>query len=211
MGIVLILLLIFIIKKKAKFFYSAFVLLIILSNGVLADSFWRLLEHPWRRLDYSSVNSADGIVVLSSGRYLPPGNSKIIEWGDPDRFLAGIDLYKAEKSNRLIFTGGINPFHPVLPPEGDIYVKEAISMGVPKNNLFSTYSVTNTVQEAKAVKKILNKEIFSSQKKVILVTSAFHMRRAKKVFEREGINVLPYPVDFYSNQSYLSSLKNPLN
>ena len=177
---------------------------------MLADSLWRLLEHPWKRIDYSLMNSADGIVVLSSGRNLPPGNSKIIEWDDPDRFLAGIDLFKAKKSNRLIFTGGLNPLNPVLPPEGDIYVKEAISMGINKNNLFTTYSVTNTVQEAKAVKQILNKEIISSQKKVILVTSAFHMKRAKKVFEREGITVLPYPVDFMSNQSFLSSLRNPL-
>ena len=45
---------------------------------------------------------------------------------------------------------------------------------------------------------------------VILVTSAFHMKRAKKVFEREGIVVIPYPVDFHSNKSLYSSLRNPL-
>ena len=94
--------LIFIIKRKARFIYSAFLLLIIFGNGVLADSLWRLLEYPWNRLDYSEVESSDGIVVLSTQRRLPPGNSKIVEWGDPDRFFAGIDLYKANKSNRLI-------------------------------------------------------------------------------------------------------------
>ena len=202
--------LVFIIKRKAKFFYSAFVLLIVFSNGFLADSLWILLEHPWKRLDYSVVNSSDGIVVLSSGRFLPPGNSKIIEWGDPDRFLAGINLYRANKSNRLIFTGGINPLYPGLPPEGNIYIKEAISLGIPKKDLFTTYSVTNTLQEAKAVKKILNNEISSPRKEIILVTSAFHMKRAKKVFEREGIVVLPYPVDFRSSKSLSSSLRNPL-
>ena len=201
---------IFIIKRNAKFIYSAFVLLIVFSNGFLADSFWRLLEYPWKRLDYSVVNSSDGIVVLSSGRHKPPGNSKIIEWGDPDRFLAGIDLYKANKSNRLIFTGGINPFYPGLPPEGNIYIEEATLLGIPKKDLFTTYSVTNTLQEAKAVKKILNNEISSTRKEIILVTSAFHMKRAKKVFEREGIVVLPYPVDFRSSKSLFSSLRNPL-
>ena len=203
--------LIFITKKNVKFIYSAFVLLFVFSNGFLADSLWRLLEYPWKRLDYSIVKSSDGIVVLSSGRSLPQGNSKIIECGDPDRFFAGIDLYKANKSTRLIFTGGINPLFPGLPPEGDIYIKEAIALGVPKKDLFSTFSVTNTLQEAKAVKKILNDEISSNQKKIILVTSAFHMKRAKKVFEREGIIVLPYPVDFHSNKSILSSFSNPLN
>jgi uncharacterized SAM-binding protein YcdF (DUF218 family) len=120
---------------------------------------WRLLEHPWKRLDYSLVAHSDGIVVLSGGRHLPPGNTKIIEWDDPDRFLAGIDLYNANKSNKLIFTGGINPLSSDLPPEGDIYIKEAISMGLPKEDLFTTYPVKNTLQEAKAIKKLLNDEL----------------------------------------------------
>ena len=171
---------------------------------------WILLEYPWKRLDYALVDSSDGIVVLSSRRHLPPGKTTIIEWYDPDRFLAGIDLYKARKSNRLIFTGGTNPLSSDLPPEGDIYIKEAITMGVPINDLFTTTPVNNTLQEAKAIKKLLNNEIPSIQKKIILVTSAFHMQRAKKVFEREGISVLPYPVDFKSNKSFVSSLSNPL-
>ena len=143
---------------------------------------------------------------------MPPGNTKIIEWYDPDRFLAGIDLYKANKSNRLIFTGGINPLSSDLPPEGDIYIKEAISMGLPKEDLFTTYPVNNTLQEAKAIKKLLNDEFPPLiQNRIILVTSAFHMKRAKKVFESEGISVQPYPVDFKSSKSFISSLHNPLN
>ena len=210
MGIVLTLLLFFIFRKKVKFIYSAFIFLIIFSNGLFADILWRLLEHPWKRLDYSLVAPSDGIVVLSGGRHLPPGNTKIIEWYDPDRFLAGIDLYKANKSNRLIFTGGINPLTSDLPPEGDVYIKEAVSMGLPKEDLYTTYPVNNTLQEAKAIKKLLNNEIPLIQKKIILVTSAFHMKRAKKVFESEGISVQPYPVDFKSSRSFISSLRNPL-
>ena len=200
----------FIFRKKVKFIYSAFIFLFIFSNGLFADILWRLLEHPWERLDYSLVAPSYGIVVLSAGRHLPPGNAEIIEWYDPDRFLAGIDLYKANKSNRLIFTGGINPLTSDLPPEGNIYIKEAVSMGLPKEDLYNTYPVNNTLQEAKAIKKLLNDEIPLIQKKIILVTSASHKKRAKKVFESEGISVQPYPVDFKSSRSFISSLRNPL-
>ena len=203
--------LIFLIRKKTKYVYSSIIFLIVFSNGVFSNALWRLLEYPWKRLDYSLVDSSDGIVVLSGGGIkLPPINKKIIEWNDPDRFFAGIDLYKANKSNRLIFTGGINPLISGLPPEGDIYIKEAISRGIPKKDLFTTYPVSNTLQEAKAIKKLLNDEMPATQKKVILVTSAFHMNRAKRVFEREGISVLPYPVDFRSNKSFSTTLRNPL-
>ncbi len=210
LGIVLILLLVFSFRKKTKFIYTAFFILIIFSNGLFANILTRLLEYPWKRLDYSLVTPSDGIVVLSGGRHLPLGNTKIIEWHDPDRFLAGINLYKANKSNRLIFTGGINPFNADIPPEGDIYINEAISMGIPKKDLFSTYPVKNTLQEAKAINKLLNDEIPSGKKKIILITSAFHMKRAKKVFEREGLIILPYPVDFQSNKSFFSLLSSPL-
>ena len=211
LGIVLILLVVFLIRKKTKFIYSVFIFLIVFSNGFVSDVLWRLLEYPWKRIDYSLIDSSDGIVVLSSSRHLPPGKTKIVEWYDPDRFFAGINLYKANKSKRLIFTGGIHPFASDLPPEGDIYIIEAISMGVPKKDLFTTYPVTNTYQEAKAIKKLLNYEINSTQKRIILVTSAFHMKRAKKIFEREGITVLPYPVDFKSSKSFFSLFRNPLN
>ncbi len=202
---------VFVVRKKTKFVYSAIIFLTVLSNGFFSGTLWRLLEYPWKRLDYSLVQPSDGIVVLSGGGVrLPSSNTKIIEWDDPDRFLAGIDLYKANKSDRLIFTGGINPLASGLPPEGDIYIKESILRGIPKEDLLTTYPVSNTLQEAKAIKKLLNDEVTSSQKKIILVTSAFHMNRAKKVFEREGIIVQPYPVDFKGNKTFLSSLRNPL-
>ena len=100
----------------------------------------------------------------------------------------------------------INPYDKQLPPEGDIYRREAISFGVSNDHILKTKNVFDTFQEAKAIKKLLN---FKSNK-IILVKSAFHMKRAKKVFEREGFSVFPYPVDFKSNRSLFSSLRNPL-
>ena len=51
---------------------------------------------------------------------------------------------------------------------------------------------------------------YQQVKKVILVTSAFHMKRAKRVFEREGITVLTYPVDFKGNKNISHPFLNPL-
>jgi len=48
--------------------------------------------------------------VLSVGRHAAPGDSRISEWHDPDRFLAGLELYRNERAPRLLFTGGQSPF-----------------------------------------------------------------------------------------------------
>ncbi len=209
LGIGLILLFIYIFRKKTKFIYTTIIFLFVFSNGVVSDCLWRFLEYPWKRLDYSLVDYSDGIVVLSGGGITPVGKTKINEWNDPDRFLAGINLYKANKATKIIFTGGVSPMNS-NPPEGDLYLSEAISLGVPEKDLLTTKPVFNTLQEAKAIKELLNMEFSTSQKNIILVTSAFHMKRAKRVFEREGIKVQPYPVDFKSRNSILSSLGNPL-
>ena len=207
----MIFLIFFGLKKSRNFILGITAFLYVFSNGIISNSLIRLIEYPWERIDINAPKSADAIVVLSGGRHLPPGDSKIIEWYDPDRFLSGIDLYKAGKANNLIFTGGINPYLQKIPPEGDLYIKEAESMGIPSKDLYTTYPVVNTAEEAKAIKIKLKNIINKKSPNIILVTSAFHMQRAKKLFERESIKVYPYPVDFKSQKiSYKSLLLNPL-
>ncbi len=207
---VLIFLFYFLYRKKIKYIYYAIFSLIVFSNGIFAQGLLRLIEYPWQREEIESVNKAYGIVVLSNGRKLPLGNTRIIEWNDPDRFFAGVELYKSGKGNKLIFTGGSNPYDKSLPLEGDIYLNEALALGIPKNDILTTYSVLNTYQEAKAIKKLLNEKILLKEKKIILVTSAFHMKRAKRIFEREGLLVKPFPVDFKSNKDFNTILLNPI-
>ena len=211
LGLALTFLIFFIIRNKLKFIYYAILTLVIFSNGIIAQGLLRFIEYPWERKEFSNIDKAYGIVVLSSGRNIPLGNTRIIEWNDPDRFFAGIELYRFGKGNKLIFTGGFNPYNPDLPPEGSIYSEEVQAFGIPKRDILSTYPVLNTKQEAKAIKQLLDKKIPSKPKKIILVTSAFHMTRAKFIFEKEGISVQPFPVDFKSNKSIKSIFINPVN
>jgi uncharacterized SAM-binding protein YcdF (DUF218 family) len=74
-------------------------------------------------------------------------------------------------------------------------------MGVPEANITVSREAQNTAQEAQAVW-----EIFASQgsqaphashrPKILLVTSAFHMPRAQRLFEQQGFEVEAFPVDF---------------
>ena len=62
--------------------------------------------------------------------------------------------------------------------------------------IFVTKDVENTAEEAVAVK-----ELIRPSKRIILVTSAFHMYRAKKLFEKEGFKVLPYNLDYKTSRN----------
>ena len=181
-------------RFRRQLVFTAAFLLWFFSLGLVSQSLWRLLELPWQRRLATEAEDADAIVVLSGGRHPVPGSSRLTEWHDPDRFLAGVDLYFAGKAPLLFFTGGSSPFYPGQAPEGDFYIHEAASLGIPFASMASTPPVSNTLEEAISIRRLLP----ARRPRVLLVTSAFHMRRAKHLFELQGLKVSPFPVDFQS-------------
>jgi uncharacterized SAM-binding protein YcdF (DUF218 family) len=170
-------------------------ILIICSLPIFSNKLITYLENEYILSDASSAKTADAIVVLSGMvRTINGKNGLSYEWGEAsDRIFAGIELIKKNKAPIMVLTGGKLPWS-VGKPEGEYLRDVAIKYGVPNKNILLTENVQNTDQEAKAVAKLLNKEIPN----IILVTSAFHMPRAQKVFEAAGIVVSPFPVDFLS-------------
>jgi uncharacterized SAM-binding protein YcdF (DUF218 family) len=119
------------------------------------------------------------------------GDSTYVEWGDPDRFFGGIALFKAGKAQKLVFTRGKMPWDKVKKTEGEVLKEYPISNGIPSEKILVTKDVENTADEAVAVK-----ELIGPNKKIILVTSAYHMYRAKRLFKKQGFIVIPYKVDY---------------
>ena len=212
LGISIILGLVGLIWKKPIAIFASIVVIITFSLGIVAEGLWRLVEMPWTRINAEKIDKADAIVVLSGARHPSPGKDRIVEWLDPDRFLAGIKLFKKGKAPKLFFTGGKNPLQPNMAGEGFFYVREAIELGIPADSVMSSSDAINTQQEALAIKKLFNTlHENSSSKSIILVTSAFHMKRAKSLFERNGLIVKPFPVDFQARGDWSGSIfRDPL-
>jgi uncharacterized SAM-binding protein YcdF (DUF218 family) len=188
-------------SKRRLLVLAAFILLLLSSNPLVSYFMIRSAEDWAVRIDAADAPKADAIIVLSGGRFVAPGAAGVSEWSDADRFYGGVELFQAGKAPLLIFTGGWSPWEPDAKPEGDISIKYAEALGISPINMLTTSTVVNTVGEARAVSELLLKNIkdnkkYDDQFKILLVTSAFHMPRAKKLFELEGLQVLPFPVDF---------------
>ena len=186
-------------SKKASL--AAVGILVLCSLPLFSDKLISYLESDYIHVPAASVKTADAIVVLSGMvRTIEGKNGLVYEWREAsDRIFAGIDLIKENKAPFLILTGGKLPWS-VGEPEGEHLRNIAEKFGVPSNNILVTENVQNTDQEAKAVAKLLK----NNDPTVILVTSAFHMPRARKVFEAAGISVAPFPVDFLSEVDEIS-------
>jgi uncharacterized SAM-binding protein YcdF (DUF218 family) len=188
----IIVILIGLIRNKKKLIYISIGVLYILSTPIFSNNFFKLVEGSEYRKPISAIDSADAIVVLSGMLEINEvGDSTYVEWGDPDRFFGGIALFKAGKAQKLVFTGGKMPWDKVKKTEGEVLREYALSNGIPSENILVTKDVENTADEAVSVK-----ELISSSKRIILVTSAYHMYRAQRLFEKQGFQVIPYRVDY---------------
>ena len=125
---------------------------------------------------------ADVIVSLGGGMGADTNLSSYAEMSaGADRIWQAVRLYKARKATKVIATG----FHPqdtALPLLKDFDVaEESVSLLVAKN----------TEQEAKGIAKM-------GFKRILLVTSAWHMKRARLMFTKYApeIKVICAPADF---------------
>ena len=181
----------FLRSKKTTFF--GLLVLFFCSLPVISNNLIAYLEKDYTLQDASSINETDAIVVLSGMvTAIKTGETFKYEFGDGvDRVLSGMDLLNNNKAPLLIFTRGKLPWQLGL-PEGE-YLKEfAIKYGISEEKILLTDNVQNTDEEAKSVKRLLN----TNDAEIILVTSAFHMPRAKKIFEAANIRIIPFAVDF---------------
>ena len=189
--VVILLIVIGLYKKRNSLIYFTIALLYMLSTPIFSDAFFKLVERNQYRKSITSIEQADAIVVLSGMLSIHEiDGEEYIDWGDPNRFFGGIALMKAGNAPNLIFTGAKKPWGKSSRTEGAVLTDYAIQYGIPSNQIFVSGLVTNTADEAAAVKKM------ALGNNIILVTSAFHMPRAQMLFKSEGFKVIPSPVDF---------------
>jgi uncharacterized SAM-binding protein YcdF (DUF218 family) len=189
--------------KKRLVGLFALVALWALSLNVVSQSITQALEADYPLVSLQAAPKASAVVVLGgmsslaqvrsntnadSGVDAQPVYERQWEEG-ADRFWAGVELFKAGKAPQLIFTGGRMPWSPVKETEGDWLALQAKRIGVPADRILVSGQARNTAQEAKAVAALLK------TRNILLVTSAFHMPRAKKIFEDAGFQVNPVAVD----------------
>ncbi len=179
------------------------------SSPLVSNVLMGQLERHAPRIGAADIERADAIVVLS-GSYSRVGNGLCeVELHDFDRFFGGLDLFRAGRAPRLIFTGGASDTLPDQALFGEVLRERAHEFGVPLTAISVTPRVTSTLAEAAAIASLL--EVGPSgtlgrpesdaplpTPTIILVTSAYHMARSCELFSRAGLKVVPYPVDFRS-------------
>ena len=207
-GVVILLLLASLLLRKRWLAVMALVVLWLSATPVVGDVLIRTAEGWQTPVPVENVPVSSAIVVLTGMLQRTPGSREVFEWGEAvDRFDAGVALLRASRAPTLIFTGGWLPWRPDETPEGEILVAKALALGLRPEQVLSTSRTPNTEAEAAAVRELVpHTSGGASGPSIILVTSAFHMRRARLIFEQAGFAVVPFPVDFQTNEGPFTML-----
>jgi uncharacterized SAM-binding protein YcdF (DUF218 family) len=191
-------------RRRFAWIISGMVLLYLCSAPIIAEALFAKIEKSTTRLSPMDLPDAEAIVVLSAGMtWIKTKNGFASEWATASRFFGGVELYKASKAPRLVFTGGKLPWQQGHETEGEVLKRHAEWMQVPVDRILVTEIAENTEQEALGLRKLLGE----GKRTIILVTSAFHMERAKKIFESVGFEVFPYPVNILVAAEDLTVMK----
>lgn len=170
---------------------SIWMLLLVLSNPWLADMAYRAWEICDRPKEIKPKDY-DAIVVLGGGSVFSTditGND--LHLGGADRLYQGMRLLQAGAAPRILVSGGGEP-----PSEAVLARQVLLSMGIPDSAILIEPSSRTTWENAKLTAALASKhpELFP-RKRLLLVTSALHLRRAIWSFQRCGLVVTPYPCD----------------
>jgi uncharacterized SAM-binding protein YcdF (DUF218 family) len=171
--------------------FLATIWLYLASTALVADFLMATLEMDQRPRAMSVVPTADAIVVLGGATR---GDTHWSSLGDlnhqADRLVHAAALYKQAKAPRILVSGGA--------PQGARSEAELMEqvlevMGVPERAILRESESRDTRENALFSAIILKGK---NMPRILLVTSAFHMRRARAVFEAEGLDVVPAPTDY---------------
>lgn len=181
----------------------ALIILMVSSNGWVSIVLLKSLE--FQHLPSGELPKADAIVVLGGATkpaFAPRPWVEVSEEGD--RVLYGAKLYREGKAPRVILSGGRVGWFGESDSESKDMATLMEPMGVPPSAVLQDPTSLNTRENAVNVKKIMDE---NGIRRILLVTSAMHMPRSLRIFQKLGIDAIPAPTDFLVGDRDLEALQ----
>lgn len=183
-------------RIKKKVFLAGLLLLLFFSNTFIVNE--ALLAWEGKPVSTSEIKNYETAIVLTGVATNHKGIlDRVFFNKGADRLLHTVQLYNAGKIKKILISGGSGVIIGEKIPEADQLKKVFMYCGVPEEAIILENKSNNTAENARFSKKVIDSLHFAN--KFLLVTSAFHIPRAKGCFKKAGVNVDTYPVDFYSN------------
>lgn len=182
-------------KWKRITLIGALALTLFFSNGFIANEVVNLWELPTK--PFTEVKSYEAAILLTGVAVNRPTypQDRVYFFIGADRVTHTLQLYKLGLAKKIIISGGKTKLKVDGLPESTRLKSVLVLMGVPDSVIFTDTKSDNTFENAVESKRILD-SLKISYNKCLLVTSAFHMRRAVACFKKAGAEMDYFTCDF---------------
>lgn len=192
-----LLLSVFVKKYRKLFFWLGLGLLLLFTNVFISNALLRWWEDE--PVAIASLPRYDVGIVLGGITSDKEPRDRVHTTCAADRVLHAVQLYRLGKIDKILVSGGTGK---IIEDE----VKEAVLLQrllrisrVPEADILVEDQSRNTHENALYSRDLL-KQLSSGQQRYLLITSAFHMPRAKACFEKVGLEVDTFSADFRTDE-----------
>jgi uncharacterized SAM-binding protein YcdF (DUF218 family) len=179
-------------KRKVLLLKIGFFVLLFFTNPFIIRVLIQAYQVPPTPL--STVGHYNGGIVL--GGFVSYNRSDDCGYFNnaSDRFIQTALLYKTGHIRYVIVAAGNGYITKNDFKEADFIKARLVELGVPSGDILTDPYSRNTLENARNSKKIMDSTHL--QGPFLLISSALHLPRAQMVFQKQGIQVLPYACDF---------------
>lgn len=183
--------------SRRRYIIAGLILLYVFSTPLLFKGFTRVWDVepnlPMANSRYSCVIVLGG---FASKGYVEGGQFNRAS----DRFITATQLLTTGNASHILISGGNGDLKPGDFREGPWVKMQLKKLGVADSLILVEGNSRNTLENAGFSKKIL---LASNLKPpYLLVTSAFHMRRALMIFKKKKIDVVPHPCNYLTDNKH---------
>lgn len=186
-------------KKKwgKRLLWIGIGILVFCTNPFIANQALLAWEPEYKEFD--EINSYEiGIVLTGVTNLSKTAYDRTFFNKGADRITHALQLYRMSKIEKILITGGqgLNPVNPQS--EAELLRRFLKMTGVPAEDILIEDKSKNTAQNAEFTKAFMESNGVNTNQDFLLITSAFHMYRAKGCFDKVGLNTETFPTDYYS-------------
>ncbi|MCP4520333.1 MAG: hypothetical protein GY827_01335 [Cytophagales bacterium] len=183
-------------KRRKKLLSYVLIIFFIFSNPLGMTMVFKLWEK--KPVPLEEVKEYDiGIVLSGVVQISQKPHDRVFFAKGADRLLHTVDLYKRGKIKKVLITGGDNSLIEKRRSEALLLAQSFEMCGVKKEDIIVEENSRNTYENAVESCKIIKEKYPNSS--FLLITSAFHMRRAEACFRKQGLIFDSFPVDYYTS------------
>jgi uncharacterized SAM-binding protein YcdF (DUF218 family) len=180
-------------KIKQRVLIGAFIIFCFFGCQFTANA----ITNMWDVGPYQPSAKKYSTVIVLGGFVSEDKNGKGYFNGAVGRFKTATMLIANGTAKHILFSGGNADLNPDGFSEATFVDEELRKLNIADSLIHLDGKARNTLENTANAKILLQKA--NLKPPYLLVTSAFHMRRARLIFKKAGLDVIAYPCDYATN------------